>query len=170
MKVAPLFRHPDGYTLRLSRPEDAEAYYRNNFDPLDSELVRLTGSKAYFAREEVVDFFLKCTADPNRYDFLICTPDGRIIGESILNEIDWDTKSANFRIALFHPEDRNRGIGTWSVEKTVAFGFHALALKQITLTVFPFNRPAIHVYEKAGFQPVALLTDPNEIEMKLTAH
>ena len=32
------------------------------------------------------------------------------------------------------------------------------------------NKRAIHVYEKAGFQPVALLTDPDEIEMKLTAH
>lgn len=161
--------HPNGSILRLSRPEDAEAYYRENFDPLDPELVYFTGSKPHFSREEVVDFFLKCTADPNRYDFLILDKEGHIIGESILNEIDWSAKSANFRIALFHPRHRNLGIGTWAMENTLKFGFHRVGLHRITLTVFPFNRRGIHIYEKAGFRPIQLLTDPDEIEMELTS-
>ena len=49
----------DGYTLRPPVSEDAEAYYRN-FDPLDGETARLTGSKTEFSREEVVTFFHKC--------------------------------------------------------------------------------------------------------------
>lgn len=167
MKHAPILTHPGGYTLRLSRQADAQSYYRNNFDPLDPELVRLTGSKAHFPREEVVDFFFKCIDDPDRYDFLILDPLGNVIGESILNEIDWSAKTANFRIALFHPQHRGRGIGTWALEKTVGFGFQTLGLRRISLTVFPFNHRGIHVYEKAGFRITQLLCDPDELEMEL---
>ena len=162
--------HPGGYTLRLSRPEDAERYYRENFDPLDPELVRLTGSKPHFTREEVVDFFLRCTRDPNRYDFLICDEQEHIIGESILNEIDWAAGTANFRIALFHPRHRDRGIGSWALAQTRDFAFRVLKLRSISLGVFPFNHRAIRVYEKAGFRVSAHLTEPDEIEMELNCN
>ncbi|GHN49007.1 hypothetical protein ME800_06160 [Lactobacillus delbrueckii] len=33
-----------------------------------------------------------------RYFFLILDPNGKIIGESVINEIDWDLRRANFRI------------------------------------------------------------------------
>ena len=42
----------------------------------------------------------------DRYFFLIIAPDGRIIGESIINEIDWKLRRANFRIAIFHSTER----------------------------------------------------------------
>ena len=160
--------HPDGYTLRLAGAEDAEAYYQNNFNPLDPEVARLTGSKTTFSREEVVEHFRRCTVAPDRYDFLIHAPDGRIVGESVLNEIDWGTKSANYRIAIFHREHRNRGIGSWALEKTLELGFSALELRRVTLTVFPCNHRARHIYEKAGFRPIQMLTGPDEIEMELT--
>ena len=163
-----LATHPDGYTLRPARAEDAESYYWNNFNPLDPEVAQLTGSKTHFSREEVVDFFLKCTADPDRCDLLLLAPDGQIIGESVLNEIDWDAKAANFRIALFHRQHRGRGIGTWALEQTLELGFRVLDLRRITLTVFPFNHRARHIYEKAGFRPIQIHTDPDEIEMELT--
>ena len=31
-------------------------------------------------------------------------PDGRILGESVINEIDWDLRCANFRIQYFIPQ------------------------------------------------------------------
>ena len=33
-----------------------------------------------------------------RYFFLIIDPNGKIIGESVINAIDWDLRRANFRI------------------------------------------------------------------------
>lgn len=50
-------------------------------------------------------------------------PDGRILGESVINEIDWDLRCANFRIAIVHPTDCGQGIGTWAAEVTRDFAF-----------------------------------------------
>ncbi len=91
----------DGYVLRLARKEDAEEYFENNFRPFDPETARLTGSRTDFSHDEVVGFLKKCIDDKDRFDFLILSPQGKIIGESVLNEIDWELRKANFRIAVF---------------------------------------------------------------------
>jgi RimJ/RimL family protein N-acetyltransferase len=91
----------------------------------------LTGSKSRFTQDEVVGFFRKCVDSPDRYDFLILAPDGHIIGESVLNEIDPELRSANFRIGIFHSEGYGKGIGSW----------------------------AIHTYEKTGFKHEGVLRD-----------
>ena len=80
----------NGYTLRPARREEGDAYFRAGFDPMDPEVVRLTGSQKNFTREEVLGFFLACFDDPDRRDFLLLDPAGKIIGESTINEIDWD--------------------------------------------------------------------------------
>ena len=142
----------DGFILRLTKKGDAEAYYEQNFDPLDPELARLTGSRQDFTREEVVGFFLKCVEAQDRYDFIILAPDGRIIGESVINEIDWDLRCANFRIGIFQPAERGKGIGSWAVECTRDFAFENLKLHRLELNVFSFNPRAERAYIKAGFK------------------
>lgn len=158
IKTAPIWTK-DGYTLRLARAEDAEAYYSQNFCPLDPELARLTGCKTSFAREEVVPFFRACVADAARYDFLLIAPDGRIVGESVLNEIDWALRSANFRIGIFQSSARGRGLGSWAVRVTRDFAFATLGLHRLSLDVFSFNPRAIRTYEKAGFRREGVLRD-----------
>ena len=44
----------DGYTLRLTQKEDAMEYYENNFNPIDPDIVRLTGSQSSYTQDEVV--------------------------------------------------------------------------------------------------------------------
>lgn len=149
----------DGYRLRLARKEDAEEYYRNNFQPFDPEVARLTGSRKDFSHDEVVGFLKKCIDDKERYDFLILSPQGKIIGESVLNEIDWDLRKANFRIAIFHPEECGKGIGSWAIENTLEFAFQEINLHRVELDVFSFNPRAIRAYEKAGFQREGVLRD-----------
>lgn len=100
----------DGFQLRLAGKEDAEAYFSQNYDPLDPEVVRFTGCREKFTQKEVVSFFLQCVQAEDRYDFLIIAPDGRIAGESVINEIDWEVGKANFRIAIFHSDARGKGI------------------------------------------------------------
>lgn len=107
-KTAPTWEK-DGYLLRLARREDADAYFSQNYDPLDPEVARFTGCKAHFTREEVISFFLRCLEAEDRYDFLILSPEDRIIGESVINEIDPQLRCADFRIALFQREHRGRG-------------------------------------------------------------
>ena len=149
----------DGYVLRKATIHDAEEYFQNNFNPLDPETVRLTGSKSDFTHDEVVNFFRKCMIDPDRYDFLIISPDHHIIGECVLNHIDKNLRSANFRIALFHHKSYGKGIGSWAIEKTLEFAFDEIKLHRVELDVFSFNTRAIHTYEKIGFQHEGVLRD-----------
>lgn len=149
----------EGFTLRPAQAKDAENYYEQNFNPLEREVARLTGSKEQFSREEVVHHFLQCIEADDRYDFLIIAPDGRIIGESVINEIDWELRRANFRIALFHAGECGRGIGTWAIRITRDFAFEKLKLHRLELDVFSFNPRAQKAYLAAGFKREGVLRD-----------
>lgn len=149
----------DGFVIRLAKAEDADNYYNDNYCPLDKDIVRYTGCKEEFTKEEVQSFFLKSLKDNNRYFFLIISPEGRIIGESVINEIDWKLRCANFRIAIFHPSARGHGIGTWATEFTRDFAFQELKLHRLELDVFSFNPRAEKAYLKAGFKREGILKD-----------
>lgn len=149
----------DGFTIRPAQAEDAETYFFQNYNPLDKEVARLTGCKEVFTKEEVISFFLNSLKEDNRYFFLIIAPDGRIIGESVINEIDWDLRCANFRIGIFHSTERGKGIGTWTVETTRDFAFQNLNLHRLELDVYSFNPKAESVYRKAGFKREGVLRD-----------
>lgn len=147
------------YTLRTARAEDAERYYTENFNPLDPEVARLTGCKPSFTQQEVTEFFLQCVEDETRFDFLLVAPDGRVVGESVVNEIDKETRSANFRICIFSAAARGQGLGLWMVRVTRDFAFEQLGLHRLSLDVFSFNPRAAAVYEKAGFRCEGVLRD-----------
>jgi RimJ/RimL family protein N-acetyltransferase len=149
----------DGFLIRPAEPEDAENYFLQSYCPLEKEVARLTGCKEVFSKEEVVSFFLKSLKDADRRYFLIFAPDGRIIGESVINEIDWDLRCANFRIGIFHAADQGRGIGTWATEVTRDFAFEILKLHRLELDVFSFNPRAEKAYQKAGFRREGVLRD-----------
>ena len=148
----------DGFILRLSRKEDVLDYYKN-FNPLDREVIKFTGCKENFSKEEVTTFFLKCIEDETRYDFLIISPNKEIIGESVVNEIDYNVKSANFRICIFNNKYRNNGLGLWAVEKARDFAFDVLKLHRLELDVYSFNKRAMKVYSLAGFKQEGIRRD-----------
>lgn len=157
-KLNPVWTN-NGYTIRLARKEDAENYYNALFNPMDPEVVRLTGSKSFYPKEEVINFFLKCTDNEERYDFLILDYKGNIIGESVINEMDTDLRSANFRIAIESKDHRGKGLGTWATTITRDFAFEELKLHRLSLDVFSFNPRAQKTYEKAGFKVEGVFKD-----------
>lgn len=149
----------DGFIIRSAEKCDVENYYMQNYCPLDKEVARLTGCKESFTKEEVFTFFLKAVDEDDRCFFLIISPDGQIIGESVINEIDWDLRCANFRIGIFRSTERGKGIGTWAIEVTRDFAFEQLKLHRLELDVYSFNARAEKAYLKAGFQKEGLLRD-----------
>lgn len=158
MKVGKVWKK-DGLVMRLADKREAEHYYEQNYKPLDKEAARLTGSKEFFAKEEVITFFEKSVEACDCYLFLLIAPDGRIIGESVINEIDFALRCANFRIVIYHPSGRGKGIGTWMVETTRDFAFEDLKLHRLSLDVYSFNPGARNVYLKAGFKQEGILRD-----------
>lgn len=149
----------EGFFMRLAKKSDVLDYYEQNYCPLDKKIARLTGCKEVFTKKEVTSFFLKSLEKKDRYFFLIIAPDRKIIGESVINEIDWDLRCANFRIALFHTSEYGKGIGTWATEVTRDFAFETLKLHRLELDVFSFNPRAEKVYAKAGFKREGILRD-----------
>ena len=137
---------------------DAEHYWAG-FSRLDAQAIRLTGSRNDFTRDEVIGYFLRCRQACDRYDFLLVAPDGGIVGESVINEIDGRTRSANFRILIFRAEDRGRGLGGWMTRMTRDFAFSHAALHRLSLDVFSVNPRARKAYENAGFHVEGVLRD-----------
>ena len=73
--------------------------------------------------------------------------------------MDKTLRSANFRIAIFPPEARGIGLGTWVIDKTLSFAFETLKLHRVELDVFSFNPRAEKAYLKAGFRREGVLRD-----------
>lgn len=95
----------------------------------------------------------------NRYLFLIISLENRVIGESVIIEIDKETRNANFRICIFHADEQDKGIGSWAIGRTRDFAFEILKLHRLSLDVFSFNTRAEKFYLKAGFKREGVLRD-----------
>ncbi|HZF62269.1 MAG TPA: GNAT family protein [Desulfovibrio sp.] len=148
----------DGFLLRSARIEDSEPYYEQNYNPLDRELIRMTGCKESFTKVEVTSFFSKSIDAADRYLFLIISGDS-IIGECVVSEIDPVLRSAHFRIAILQNAYRGRGIGTWAVQSICSFVFDELKMHRLELNVFSYNTQAQRVYEKSGFKTEGIRRD-----------
>ena len=88
----------------------------------------------------------------DRHLFLLLSPEGRIVGETALTDIDTQLRSANFRMAIFQPGLRGKGLDTWAARATRDFAFAELKLHRLELDVFSFNPRAERCYRKAGFR------------------
>ena len=160
MKKAGFYWTWQGYLLRPAKTKDAKAYYRQNFCPLDQKVAFLTGSKEQFTEAEVTNFFrARCKAE-DRLDLLLISPQGKIIGESVINEWDAQRRTANFRLALFHSEDFGKGLGSFMTAVTRDFAFGVLGLERLELSVFSANERAIRTYLSAGFSVEGSWSEP----------
>src|SRR5690606_32167510 len=113
---------------------------------IDEEVQRYTGTKHIASEEEIRTYVHRIIEDDSRYDFLIINSEDEIIGESVINEIDSDTRCANFRICLFKSENCGQGIGAEAIQLTLKFGFEKLNLHRVELEVFSFNNRAYAAY------------------------
>ena len=145
--------------LRLLRKEDAAIYYEKGFAQEDEEVRRFTGTTQTFSKKMIYDYVERITEADDRYDFLIfffsdslIFAEIFLIGEAVLNDIDWDANMAGFRIALFSSTQTNKGIGKQAVKAVTDFGLYTLQLHRIEVEVFDYNPRAQHVYECCGYQ------------------
>lgn len=149
----------NGITLRLIAPTDKDNYYQDGFELQDSESTYLTGSEDSYTKDAVDKFVDNSTTSPQHYLLLLVAPNGTIIGESVLNCIDYTTSSCNFRIIIWNKHYRNKGIGTWALQQTLAIAFDVLQLDTVELDVYSFNPRAQAVYQKAGFVAISTTCD-----------
>lgn len=116
------------------------------------EFMKLTGTHASFDREDVARHLLCIRAADDRADWaMVRLSDGAYVGEVVLNQLDPDNQSMNFRISLAQTGEVGKGYGTEATRAAVAYGFDMVGLHRISLGVYAFNPRARRVYEKCGF-------------------
>ena len=117
----------------------------------DPEILRLTGTRGHFERDAVAAHLARIGAADDRADWAIVDiASGDHLGEVVLNELDEDNASMNYRVALM-PGHLSRGYGTEATTVMLDFAFGPLGLHRVSLDVYSFNPRALRSYEKVGF-------------------
>ncbi|MGX5827947.1 GNAT family N-acetyltransferase [Mesorhizobium sp. 43Arga] len=135
-------------TLRPLTRHDAPAIHAGLEEP---EAKRLTGTHAKHTLAVVEAHYARAETASHRCDYGIIAG-GALIGEAVLNGIDWPNKTASFRIVIWEATGRDRGHGTEAAALLLRHGFETLGLNRIELEVYAFNPRAGRVYEKLGFR------------------
>ncbi len=117
----------------------------------EPESRRLTGTHTIFTPKAVQDFLEKLPNRDDRADWaIIRASDNVFLGEVVLNDLNTDNQSMNFRIALGQ-KYLGQGYGTQATRAVIDYGLDMIQLHRISLGVLAFNPRAKRVYEKYGF-------------------
>jgi len=76
----------------------------------------------------------------------------RPIGNTMLRDVDYRHRTAEFAIMIGEPESRGKGYGTEATRLMLDYAFTALGLHNVGLSVYAFNLAAQRAYKKAGFR------------------
>jgi RimJ/RimL family protein N-acetyltransferase len=140
-----------GHRVRLEplTPAVLENYLAALADP---EVSRLTGSHAMFDRPTIETWLATRQEHHDRADWAaVRAADGAFLGEAVLNELDPDNESANYRVQLAGPHLFGQGYGTEITRLVVDYALGTVGLHRVSLGVYDFNPRAQRVYEKCGF-------------------
>lgn len=85
-------------------------------------------------------------------NFFAMDHEGELIGYVGLRDIDWAERHGTLDIMIGRKDLWDQGFGTEATRAIVQYGFDALGLERIELTVLPFNERGIRCYEKCGFK------------------
>ena len=152
---ADLFRNQPVLTGDLVRLESlTEAVLADYLLGLaDPEVTRLTGTHATFEPAQVKQWLASRAEQHDRADWAVLRrSDGAFLGEAVLNELDIDNASVNYRIWLAGQHAYGHGYGTEATGLVLDYAFGAAGLHRVSLGVLDFNPRARRVYEKCGFQ------------------
>ena len=112
-------------TLRPIAAGDAEAVFANLGD---EEAMELTGTRQRFTLEQVRAFCARVAEANDRLDYAVTLPDDPSYrGEVVLNDIDWDNRSARLPHRPERTvENRGKGYGPEAAGLLLKHAFNAL--------------------------------------------
>jgi RimJ/RimL family protein N-acetyltransferase len=151
MKLKNIILHGEQIDLTLITRQDIDRYFEAGFKECDDDINYYTGTTEEFTKEMIKNYVSKIVDDETRYDFLIVDKNNNILGEVVLNEIDEDSHSSNFRICLFKSSLCGSGHGTQAIKLIIKFAFEVLHLHRVELEVYSYNIRAQKSYFKVGF-------------------
>lgn len=83
--------------------------------------------------------------------------DKKLIGISVLKDINMINRLAEFAIYIGDKEYRAKGLAKFATIETIRFAFHKLGLNRVFLKVLENNTAAIKLYESVGFKKEGVL-------------
>ncbi|MCL1788297.1 MAG: GNAT family N-acetyltransferase [Defluviitaleaceae bacterium] len=81
----------------------------------------------------------------------IFLPDGTVIGDIALQDLDWKNRSCTLGYGLSKLAYRGKGYATDAAKTLLKYGFHHLGLERISATTQESNIGSQRVLEKCGF-------------------
>ena len=134
--------------------------YYDKLSTSSVDSIRNTGSKIMITKAGLRGYLSSISGNSSRLDcFIVSKENDEIVGEVVVNNIDWQNRSANTRIAIYQEKDYNKKYGTEGLSIALSYAFGMYNLHRIELQVYSFNERAIHVYEKMGFKREGVLRD-----------
>ena len=105
------------------------------------------------SEEDVEEWYTRVSQDGQAVGFMVYERiEGVPLGYTMLLNINHYHQIADFDIILGEKAMWGRGFGTEAIRLTLDYGFTALNLHSILLTVRSFNERGLHAYERAGFR------------------
>jgi RimJ/RimL family protein N-acetyltransferase len=95
--------------------------------------------------------FLNKLANGHSYS-IIDNKTNELIGNCSIHELDNLNQTAEIAIVIGNKNYWDKGYGSEALSLLMDYGFKALNIHNIMLSVYSFNKRAIKMYEKAGFK------------------
>ena len=119
----------------------------------DPEVQHLTGTQATFERSAVEQWLTTRQQHHDRADWAVVrNSDGAFLGEAVLNGLDVQNASVNYRVWLAGPGATGHGHGTEVTRLAITYALDEVGLHRVGLGVYAFNPRACRAYEKCGFR------------------
>jgi len=142
--------------LRPFEEQDVDAILEISNDP---EAQRLSGVHQTLTRGEAVRLIADSAQCNDRLALAVRTiVQDVVVGEIVLDEIDWTTSSAWLALEL-RPAYRARGYGTEAVVLMLELAFDEFGLHRVGVSVPAVNHRARAMYESLGFRMDGRLRD-----------
>jgi len=149
----------EGDELGFTEPkEEYLELYKDWFN--DLEVNQFVSNFGTVLTTEAEENWYKSQAESDEATFTIhYLPDDKPIGNCGIHNVHQENDHAEMGIVLGEKEYWDRGLGTEAVRLITDYGFTALSLHGISLWVKSYNKRAIRVYEKVGYQESGRMRD-----------
>jgi putative acetyltransferase len=139
-------RGPAGLLIRAAEPSDAEAF---------AALVNLPGFLAGTAQlpfQTIASSRGRLERNEPGWTHVVAVLGDMIVGSASLHRLQGRRAHAAGLGMGVHDDHVGRGVGTALLGALLDVADNSLALGRVELTVYADNRPAIRLYERAGFE------------------